>query len=68
MSLLPDFKKFARHAQKSQDGFYYIQARKIYILPTRFGLMFATMVIVMLVGSIYYANNLGFMLTFFLEV
>ena len=65
MSLLPDFKKFARHAQKSQDGFYYIQARKIYILPTRFGLMFATMVIAMLVGSINYANNLGFMLTFF---
>ena len=65
MSLLPDLKKLARQTQKNKDGFYYIQARKIYILPTRFGLMFATMVLAMLVGSINYANNLGFMLTFF---
>ena len=65
MSLLPDLKKLARNVQKNPDGFYYIQARKIYILPTRFGLMYATMVLAMLVGSINYANNLGFLLTFF---
>jgi len=40
--------------------------RHIYILPTRYGYLFAIMLLVMLLGSINYNNSLGYMLTFLL--
>lgn len=40
--------------------------RRIYVLPTRAGLIFALMLFVMLLGSINYANSMGFVLTFLL--
>ncbi len=40
--------------------------RRLYILPTRHGLLFALMQLVMLLGSINYANSMGFVLTFLL--
>ena len=40
--------------------------RRVYILPTRLGLMFAVTLLIMLVGSINYVLSLGFMLTFLL--
>ncbi|BBO71661.1 hypothetical protein DSCA_55910 [Desulfosarcina alkanivorans] len=40
--------------------------RNIYILPTGYGLLYLTVVAAMLVGSINYNNNLGFLLTFLL--
>jgi uncharacterized protein (DUF58 family) len=40
--------------------------RRIYILPTRVGVLFALMLVVMLLGSINYNNSLGFVLTFLL--
>lgn len=40
--------------------------RRIYVLPTRSGLIFALMLAVMLLGSINYANSMGFVLTFLL--
>ena len=40
--------------------------RRVYILPTRQGLMFAAVLLVMLTGSINYALGLGFVLTFLL--
>ncbi|BCB26316.1 hypothetical protein SKTS_12020 [Sulfurimicrobium lacus] len=40
--------------------------RRLYILPTRHGLIFALMLLVMLLGSINYANSMGFVLTFLL--
>lgn len=43
-----------------------LTARTIYILPTRNGLYFAALVFVMLLGSMNYNNNLGFVLTFVL--
>jgi len=43
-----------------------LDRRRIYALPTRYGLLFATMLFVMLLGSINYNNSLGFMLTFLL--
>ncbi len=55
-----------RSAETDNNGHILIGPRKIYILPTRFGLMFGTLVIAMLIGSINYANNLGYLLTFFL--
>ena len=48
------------------DGSISIQGQTVYILPTGFGLFFASLLIILLVGSINYANNLGFLLTFFL--
>jgi uncharacterized protein (DUF58 family) len=40
--------------------------RNIYILPTGYGLMYLTVLGAMLIGSVNYNNNLGFLLTFLL--
>ncbi len=40
--------------------------RRIIIVPTRYGLMFIFILLAMLVGSVNYNNNLGFILTFLL--
>lgn len=40
--------------------------QRIYILPTRHGLVFSLMLIVMLIGSINYSNSLAYVLTFLL--
>ncbi len=55
-----------RSAGTDKDGHITIGPRKIYILPTKFGFMFGVLVIAMLLGSINYANNLGYLLAFFL--
>jgi uncharacterized protein (DUF58 family) len=43
-----------------------LKRRRIYILPTRFGIVFAAMVFAMLLGSLNYGASLGFTLTFLL--
>ena len=43
-----------------------LESRSIYILPTRYGVIFAGVLYVMLMGSINYSNSMGFMLTFLL--
>jgi uncharacterized protein (DUF58 family) len=43
-----------------------LERRRIYALPTRYGVLFAAMLLVILLGSINYNNSLGFMLTFLL--
>ena len=43
-----------------------LNRRRIYIMPTRHGIAFAISVAVMLVGSVNYANSLGYLLTFLL--
>src|SRR5688500_9408558 len=40
--------------------------RRVYILPTRFGVIYAAIVFTMLLGSMNYNNSLGFALTFLL--
>jgi len=45
---------------------YYLHHRRVYILPTRQGLVFAVLLFAMLLGSINYNNNLGYILTFLL--
>jgi len=58
-----------RWARDRQGGDTYItrlQSRRIYILPTGVGLVFALMTFAMLLGSMNYNNNLSFLLTFLL--
>jgi uncharacterized protein (DUF58 family) len=43
-----------------------LDRRRIYILPTRKGLLFAVMLLVMLLASMNYSNSMGFALTFIL--
>lgn len=40
--------------------------RRLYILPTRHGLVYALMLLVMLLGAINYSNSMAFVLTFLL--
>lgn len=40
--------------------------KQIYILPTRYGLLFIIVLLALLAGSVNYKNNLGFLLTFLL--
>ncbi len=60
------FQSFARSAASGGDGRARIEARQIYILPTRFGLLYAAMLMAMLLGSNNYGSNPGFLLTFLL--
>lgn len=46
------------------DGWLKIDTRRIYILPTRFGLLYAGVLLLMLLGAINYGNSLAFLLTF----
>jgi len=43
-----------------------LHRRRIYILPTKAGLMYGAVVFLLLLGSLNYANNMGFVLTFLL--
>ena len=43
-----------------------LDRQRIFILPTRHGLMFAVVLLLMLIGSINYSLSLGFVLTFLL--
>lgn len=58
--------RWARKRQGSDRPITQLQSRRIYILPTGVGLIFALMVFAMLLGSMNYNNNLSFVLTFFL--
>lgn len=43
-----------------------LSRKRIYILPTRHGWVFILILLAMLIGSVNYKNNLGFLLTFLL--
>jgi len=49
-----------------ERGVVVLAQRRVYILPTRQGLVFGAVLVVMLTGSINYALGLGFVLTFLL--
>lgn len=49
-----------------EPGVIVLVQRRVFILPTRQGFLFAAMLVVMLTGSINYALGLGFVLTFLL--
>ena len=50
----------------TRPGQVVIDNSHLYILPSRQGLLFAVVLLVMLIGSINYSNNMGFMFTFLL--
>jgi len=45
---------------------FVIPSRRVYILPTRLGLFYAAMLLLMFLGAMNYANNLALALTFIL--
>lgn len=45
---------------------FHLTRRRVYILPTTQGLAFSIALLVMLIGSVNYANSLGYLLTFLL--
>jgi uncharacterized protein (DUF58 family) len=55
---------FKRHAP--EPGVVFLTQRRVYILPTRHGLVFGIALILMLIGSINYNLSLGYVLTFLL--
>ena len=57
---------FLRRVPCGRDGCARIGARQIYILPTSTGLWYAAAVMLMLIGSLNYQNNLGLLFAFFL--
>lgn len=61
----PNFKRFFV-GEGPQSPPYFLNNRRVYILPTRQGLVFAVLLLAMLLGSINYNNNLGYILTFLL--
>lgn len=62
-----EFFAFFLGLHRPEAGPIRLTQRRVYILPTAHGLMFATALAMMLVGSINYTLALGYMLTFSLS-
>lgn len=58
--------RWARKRQGSDPATIELRSKRVYILPTGVGLVFALMSFAMLLGSMNYNNNLSFVLTFVL--
>jgi len=58
--------RWARSRQGTDHGVTSLASRRVYILPTGVGLVYALMTFAMLLGSMNYNNNLSFVLTFLL--
>lgn len=58
--------EWARRRQGDDAHAVTLQRRRIYILPTRHGLVFAAMLFAMLLASLQYAASLAFAMTFLL--
>lgn len=67
MAKKPFWLNLARANQADATGHIRIAPNRVYILPTGFGLVYAALLMLLLIGSINYANNLGFLLTFLLS-
>ncbi len=50
----------------AKGGYAITKRQRLYIFPTRHGLIYACMLAVMLVGAVNYTNNMAYMLTFML--
>lgn len=54
-----------RHSPVSAEGVL-LHSRRLYILPTRFGYLFAAMIFILFLAAINYQNSMAFVLTFML--
>jgi uncharacterized protein (DUF58 family) len=57
---------WARRRHGIDNDPFVIPSRRVYILPTRLGLIFSGMLVLMFLGAMNYANNLALALTFLL--
>ncbi|TFW29198.1 DUF58 domain-containing protein [Duganella callida] len=57
--------KWLFQLRDSEPGTVVLTMRRVFILPTRAGLAFAVLLLVMLIGALNYNLGLGFALTFF---
>jgi uncharacterized protein (DUF58 family) len=64
MNLGQRLQRWARRRQGPDRGSVELHARRVYILPTRTGLMLGVVLLTMLVGALNYSNNMGFALVF----
>ena len=58
--------RWLRRNEPVARGDILLHRRRIYILPTRWGLYYALMLAVMLLGAVNYASSMAFLLTFLL--
>jgi len=65
-ALKNQFQQWLFQLRGPETGVIVLVQRRIFVLPTRHGLMFAAMLMLMLTGSINYNLSLGFILTFLL--
>jgi uncharacterized protein (DUF58 family) len=68
---LPDFSSrptfdFIARRSGPFDGDVVLDKNRVYILPTRTGLVYMLLLLLLLIGSVNYGKSLGFMLTFLL--
>lgn len=64
--LKTDFWRQWFRVAKSNNNLAILNPRQIYILPTRWGILYAIMLLLLLVGSINYSISLGYYVTFLL--
>lgn len=60
-----DWRRFVR-GDGPQAAPVHLHQRRVYVLPTRRGLAFASLLLLMLIGSMNYDNSLAYLMTFFL--
>jgi uncharacterized protein (DUF58 family) len=65
-SQIYNFWKWAARRNAPEEGRILLTQRRVYILPTRHGVVFAISLVLMLIGSINYNLSLGYVLTFLL--
>jgi len=58
--------RMIRIIRSDDSGAVLVGPRQIYIIPTRYGIIFGLLLLLLLFGSINYANNPAFLLTFLL--
>ncbi len=64
MALRRRIHRWARRRQGPDQGLVELRPRRVYILPTRAGLMLGAVLFTMVVGALNYSNNMGFALAF----
>jgi uncharacterized protein (DUF58 family) len=65
LSLFPAFEEYLRNKERRSLPIQ-LQHRRLYVLPTRYGLLFFGILLAILVGAINHNNNLAFILAFLL--